>query len=87
MRKSSATLSSAFCMAANVAPVSERDCESTRFIRALDHPRAKTVPIIAMTANVFREDIDRCLAAGMNGHIGKPLNFNEITSVLKEYLP
>ncbi|MCL2877462.1 MAG: ATP-binding protein [Acidobacteria bacterium] len=60
--------------------------ECTRLIRASDHPRAKTVPIVAMTANVFREDIDRCIAAGMNEHIGKPLNFNELTEVLKKYL-
>ena len=60
--------------------------EATRRIRALDHPLAQTVPIIAMTANVFKEDIDRCLAAGMNEHIGKPLNFNEILTVLKKYL-
>jgi signal transduction histidine kinase len=60
--------------------------ESTRLIRALDHPYAKTVPIIAMTANVFKEDINKCLAAGMNEHIGKPLKFNEITAVLKKYL-
>ena len=60
--------------------------ESTRLIRTLDHPRAKTVPIIAMTANVFREDIDKCLAAGMNEHIGKPLNFDEMTTILYKYL-
>jgi CheY-like chemotaxis protein len=60
--------------------------ESTRLIRALDHPRAKTVPIIAMTANVFKEDIERCFAAGMNEHIGKPLNFNGMTTVLQKYL-
>ena len=60
--------------------------ESTRLIRAFDHPRAKAVPIIAMTANVFREDIDRCFAAGMNEHVGKPLNFYEVTVVLKKYL-
>ena len=59
--------------------------ESTRLIRNFDHPCSKTVPIIAMTANVFKEDIDKCLAAGMNGHIGKPLDFDEITAVLKEY--
>ncbi|MDR0310398.1 MAG: response regulator [Acidobacteriota bacterium] len=59
--------------------------ESTRLIRALDHTCAKTVPIIAMTANVFKEDIDRCFTAGMNEHIGKPLNFNEMTTVLKKY--
>jgi len=60
--------------------------ESTKLIRAFDHPRAKTVPIIAMTANVFKEDIDKCLAVGMNEHIGKPLNFYEVTAVLKKYL-
>jgi CheY-like chemotaxis protein len=60
--------------------------ESTRTIRAMNHPRAKTIPIIAMTANVFKEDIERCLAAGMNDHIGKPLNFDEMTEVLKKYL-
>ena len=50
--------------------------EATRLIRKLDNPRAKTIPIVAMTANVFREDIEKCLEAGMNGHIGKPLDFN-----------
>jgi len=60
--------------------------ESTRLIRALDHPKAKTVPIIAMTANVFREDIERCHAAGMNSHIGKPLDFNAVKTILRQYL-
>jgi len=60
--------------------------ESTRLIRAYDHPKAKTVPIIAMTANVFREDIERCHAAGMNDHIGKPLDFNAVIAALKRYL-
>jgi CheY-like chemotaxis protein len=39
-----------------------------------------------MTANVFREDIDSCAAAGMNDHIGKPLNFDDVISVLKKYI-
>ncbi|WP_461256662.1 ATP-binding protein [Treponema sp. R80B11-R83G3] len=60
--------------------------EATRLIRAFDHPRAKTVPIIAMTANVFREDVERCLNAGMNDHVGKPLDFGVVSSVLKKYL-
>jgi CheY-like chemotaxis protein len=60
--------------------------ESTRLIRSFDHPCAKTVPIIAMTANVFKEDVEHCLAAGMNGHIGKPLEFSEVTTVLSKYL-
>jgi PAS domain S-box-containing protein len=59
---------------------------STRLIRASDHPNAKTVPIIAMTANVFKEDIEKCLAAGMNSHIGKPLDFETVIRTLGKYL-
>ena len=54
--------------------------EATKMIRTLYHPHAKNVPIIAMTANVFREDIERCLAAGMDDHVGKPLDINVILS-------
>ena len=60
--------------------------EATRHIRAFNSPRAKEIPIIAMTANVFREDIERCFKAGMNDHIGKPLAFDEVFSKLKVYL-
>ncbi|MDR1615777.1 MAG: response regulator [Syntrophomonadaceae bacterium] len=60
--------------------------EATRRIRALDIPHAKTIPIIAMTANVFREDVEKCLEAGMNGHIAKPIDFDEVRVQLKEYL-
>jgi CheY-like chemotaxis protein len=60
--------------------------ESTRHIRAFDHPKAKIVPIIAMTANVFKEDVERCHAAGMNDHIGKPLDFNALIAILQKYL-
>jgi len=60
--------------------------EATREIRALDDPRARAVPIIAMTANVFKEDTERCMAAGMNDHIGKPLNFDEVMDKLHTYL-
>jgi signal transduction histidine kinase/DNA-binding response OmpR family regulator len=56
-------------------------------IRAMEHKKAKTIPIIAMTANVFREDVEKCIAAGMNDHIGKPLDFNEVLEKLKLYLP
>jgi CheY-like chemotaxis protein len=45
------------------------------------------VPIIAMTANVFREDIERCLAAGMDGHIGKPLDLKDVMTMLRKYIP
>jgi signal transduction histidine kinase/DNA-binding response OmpR family regulator/ABC-type amino acid transport substrate-binding protein len=60
--------------------------EATRKIRALETPNAKQIPIIAMTANVFREDIDRCFEAGMNGHVGKPLDFDDVLSTLHKYL-
>jgi len=59
---------------------------ATRCIRELDLPHAKTIPIIAMTANVFREDVEKCLAAGMNDHIGKPLDFDEVMEILRNYL-
>ncbi|MDR1859093.1 MAG: response regulator, partial [Treponema sp.] len=60
--------------------------DATRRIRAFNAPNAKTIPIVAMTANVFREDIEKCLEAGMNSHIGKPLIFAEVVSKLREYL-
>ncbi|MDR0904923.1 MAG: response regulator [Oscillospiraceae bacterium] len=61
--------------------------EATRNIRASAFPNAKTIPIIAMTANVFREDVEKCLEAGMNDHVGKPLNFTEVIGKLRQYLP
>jgi signal transduction histidine kinase/DNA-binding response OmpR family regulator len=60
--------------------------EATRTIRALGTPAALDIPIIAMTANVFREDVEQCLAAGMNGHVGKPIDFDEVFEKLKTYL-
>ncbi|MDR1728569.1 MAG: response regulator [Acidobacteriota bacterium] len=59
---------------------------ATERIRALDAPKAKTVPIVAMTANVFKDDIENCLRAGMNDHIGKPVDFGEIKVRLRKYL-
>ena len=59
--------------------------EATQTIRALDIPEAKTVPIVAMTANVFREDIESCLAAGMNDHVGKPLDIVTVVEKIKQY--
>jgi CheY-like chemotaxis protein/anti-sigma regulatory factor (Ser/Thr protein kinase) len=61
--------------------------EATRRIRALQVPRAKEIPIVAMTANVFREDVTKCLEAGMNDHVGKPLDFEEVLDRLRKYLP
>ena len=61
--------------------------EATRLIRAMDLPEARTIPIVAMTANVFREDIERCLAAGMNDHVGKPIDIAEVIQKLALHLP
>jgi PAS domain S-box-containing protein len=60
--------------------------EATKQIRQLNIPQAQTIPIIAMTANVFKEDVQQCLDAGMNGHIGKPIDLAEIIRQLKLYL-
>jgi CheY-like chemotaxis protein len=60
--------------------------ETTRRIRALESTRAKEIPIVAMTANVFKEDIERCLESGMNSHVGKPLIINEVAESLRKYL-
>ncbi|MDR0645345.1 MAG: response regulator, partial [Treponema sp.] len=61
-------------------------CEAARRIRSLDDPRAHIVPIIAMTAHVFREDVEQCLEAGMNDHLSKPLDFGAVLDILKKYL-
>jgi signal transduction histidine kinase/CheY-like chemotaxis protein len=59
--------------------------EATRRIRGLNNKLAKAVPIIAMTANVFREDIEQCFKAGMTDHIAKPLVFEEVLAKLRSY--
>ena len=61
--------------------------DATRKIRGLNVPQAGTIKIIAMTANVFRDDIERCLEAGMDDHLGKPLDFEEVVEKLRNYLP
>jgi CheY-like chemotaxis protein len=60
--------------------------EATRRIRALNAANAKTIPIVAMTANVFKEDVERCLESGMNDHVGKPLDFDEVVAKLRGYI-
>jgi len=46
----------------------------------------KHIPIIALTANVFKEDIKKCLETGMVAHIGKPMDFSEVVGCLNKYL-
>lgn len=55
---------------------------ATRAIRSLNRPDAGTIPIVAMTANAFREDAKKCLEAGMNAHIAKPFEVSNVKSVL-----
>ncbi len=57
--------------------------EATRAIRDSKHPEAKTIPIYAMTANAFRADILEAKRAGMNGHIAKPVDFDEVSRMLQ----
>jgi PAS domain S-box-containing protein len=59
---------------------------TTKRIRSLDIPWAEQIPIIAMTADVFSDDVKRCLDAGMNAHIGKPVAPEKIMEVLRTYL-
>lgn len=61
--------------------------EATRAIRELqDHPQAHTIPIIAMTANAFVDDAQASLAAGMNGHLSKPIVIEEVVKAVSSNL-
>lgn len=59
--------------------------EATRQIRSMDKPYAKTIPIIALTADAFSENIAACIDAGMNGHLAKPLNMKLVEEYLRKY--
>jgi CheY-like chemotaxis protein len=60
--------------------------EATRLIRTLTAQRLKPLPIIAMTAHVFKSDIEECLKAGMNDHIGKPIDIDDVMKKLNKHL-
>ena len=60
--------------------------EATKEIRKLDHPDALVIPIIAMSADAFSDDIQHSLESGMNAHIAKPVNAVELARLLKRYL-
>jgi PAS domain S-box-containing protein len=60
--------------------------DATKAIRRLDRPDAKTVPIIALTANAFKEDVEMALACGMNAHLAKPVEMARVMETLHIYL-
>ena len=59
---------------------------ATRCIRESDHSDSKTVPIVAMTANVFEEDVKKSFDAGMNAHLSKPVDIKQMYAVLDELI-
>lgn len=61
-------------------------CEATRQIRSCNRPDAKQIPIIATTANAFSEDVSTVLAAGMNAHISKPIDIQQLCSTLAQFV-
>ena len=60
--------------------------EATRRIRSLNRPDAKTIPIFAMTANAFADDVERSRRAGMNEHLTKPLDAAVLTKMIGQYM-
>lgn len=60
--------------------------EATRKIRSLQRADAKDIPIIAITANAFTEDVESALKAGMNDHLAKPLNTQKMISTIAKYV-
>ncbi len=60
--------------------------QATEAIRALDREDAKSIPIIAMTADAFAEDVKKCLACGMNAHIPKPIDVREVARLLEKFV-
>ena len=60
--------------------------ETTRAIRALDRTDAASVPIIAMSADAFEEDIRKCMESGMNAHVAKPIDMKEVTKILRKFI-
>ena len=60
--------------------------EAAKAIRGLNRSDALSIPIIAMSADAFSDDIQHCLACGMNAHAAKPIDVIELTRLLKRYL-
>jgi len=60
--------------------------EASRLIRMIPSAKSNRMPIVAMTANVFKDDIDACFEAGMDDHLGKPLDIEKVFEKLRKYL-
>ena len=60
--------------------------EATRAIRSSSHPQARSIPIVAVTADAYREDLKRCLEVGMNAHVAKPLNVPQLLETMAKVL-
>ncbi|MDE7479343.1 MAG: response regulator, partial [Lachnospiraceae bacterium] len=60
--------------------------EAAAAIRGLQRQDARTVPIIAVSADAFADDVQRCLDHGMNAHLAKPLDLQKLLSLLSQYL-
>ena len=60
--------------------------EAARAIRALEHPDAMTIPIIALTANAFDEDVQRSMQAGLNAHLSKPVEPEALFETLEKLI-
>ena len=60
--------------------------EATRAIRALAREDAGTIPILAITANAFDEDVEKSIAAGMNGHLSKPMEIDVMAEMISKNL-
>lgn len=60
--------------------------QATQAIRSVDNEKAKKIPIIAMTANAYKEDVEKAIGSGMNEHISKPINISSVIQVLTKFL-
>ncbi|MDE7265863.1 MAG: response regulator, partial [Lachnospiraceae bacterium] len=60
--------------------------EAAAAIRALEHADAKSIPIIAMSADAFDDDVQKCKECGMNDHTSKPINVDSVVHLLRKYI-